>query len=101
MNTQIWLPLDKWNGRLQGTGGGGWQAGYGGPGLSPAIFDGYAAASTDGGHSLVNVDPSYWALSSVGNVNLPNLQDFASVSLSDMTLLGQAVTASFYGKKPS
>lgn len=101
MNTQIWLPLDKWNGRFRGTGGGGWQAGYGGPGLASAIFDGYAAASTDGGHSLVNVDPSYWALSSVGNLNLPNLQDFASVSLSDMTLLGQAVTASFYGKKPS
>lgn len=68
-----------------------------------AVHDGYSAASTDGGHdsSTANTaSPANWALLSPGNVNLPLLQDFAAVALADMTLLGKAVTESFYGHKP-
>jgi pimeloyl-ACP methyl ester carboxylesterase len=54
---------------------------------------------TDGGHALNQSDAS-WALASPGDVNYYLLQDFAAVSLSDMTLLGKAVTESYYGKKP-
>jgi hypothetical protein len=55
-HVQIWLPLDKeqWNGRFQGTGGGGYVAGLGDEALAPAIAAGYSAACTDAGHPAVN-----------------------------------------------
>lgn len=66
--------------------------------------DGYSAASTDGGHPSETADiaaPANWALLSPGNLNLPLLQDFAAVALADMTLIGQAITESYYGEKPT
>jgi len=94
----VWLPLDGWNGRFQGTGGGGWTAGSSAFQAQP-VADGYSSASTDSGHSNIDPDPANWALSAPGKVNSALLEDFASVSLSDMTLIGQAVTKSYYGKK--
>lgn len=69
-----------------------------------AVNDGYAAASTDGGHAYLSEElasPANWALMSPGNLALPLLMDFAAVALSDMTLLGQAITESYYGEKPA
>ena len=101
VNVRIWLPFaDDWNGRFRGVGGGGWVTGDGDPALAIAVSGGYSAASTDGGHPNDNVSPSNWALASSGNLNYPLLQDFAATALADMTLLGQAVTESFYGHKP-
>ena len=96
--TQVWLPSSTWSGRFQGTGGGGWVTGGFGATLPPAVEAGYAAASTDGGHDGLAAAPSNWALTSDGNVNLYLLDDFAATALSDMTLIGQAVTESFYGR---
>ena len=124
INVEVWLPLDDWNGyptalvlfemlrlmltvcrsRFQGTGGGGYQTGDGASALVLAVANGYAAASTDGGHPSETADiaaPANWALLNPGNLNLPLLQDFAAVALSDMTLLGQAITESYYGEKPA
>jgi hypothetical protein len=127
INVEIWLPLEEWNGyvptmklpkllrslvlkltfkhsRFQGTGGGGYQTGDGASALVSAVHDGYSAASTDGGHPSETADiaaPAHWALLSPGNLNLPLLQDFAAVALADMTLLGQAITESYYGEKPA
>jgi feruloyl esterase len=39
-----------------------------------------------------------WALTSPGNVNWALLQDFASVSLDDMTHLAKSVIEKFYSK---
>ncbi|EMC96003.1 hypothetical protein BAUCODRAFT_24966 [Baudoinia panamericana UAMH 10762] len=103
INVRVWLPMDGWNGRFQGTGGGGWTTGaYQGSTsdyVLPAVANGYAAANTDGGHDSNLAHPD-WALSSPGNVNFFLLQDFASVALSDMTILGKQVTQSFYGRAP-
>lgn len=68
-----------------------------------AVHDGYSAATTDGGHADETADdaaPSHWALHSPGNINLPLLYDFASVALSDLAIIGKAITESYYGKKP-
>lgn len=97
INVQVWLPT-SWNGRFMGTGGGGFATGLFDPSLSNAISMGYSAASTDGGHPGVSTD---WALISPGNVNLFELQDFASVSLNDMTVIGKAVSTSYYQKAPA
>ncbi|KAL1966362.1 hypothetical protein VTN77DRAFT_4504 [Rasamsonia byssochlamydoides] len=101
VNVQVWLPLDTWNGRMQGIGGGGWQAGlftlsY--LGMTGAIGEGYVAVSTDGGHS--SAEPSDWALLSPGNVDLYAIQNFASVSLNDAAIIGKSITQSFYGQPP-
>lgn len=103
INVEIWLPLDNWNGRFQGVGGGGYRTGSGPPSLVVPINDGYSAAYTDGGHSIESANaasPANWALLSPGNLNYPLLQDFAAVALADMALLGKAITESYYGQKP-
>ncbi len=95
--------MTHWNGRFQGTGGGGFLTGLFDPSLGIAVSQGYSAAATDGGHSTSfdNVaSASEWALASPHNVNLYLLQDFASVALNDMTIIGKAVTESFYGAPP-
>ncbi|KAK0926249.1 hypothetical protein LTR29_017910 [Friedmanniomyces endolithicus] len=97
---QVWLSLTGWNGRFVGSGGSGWVTGYGSQNLAPFIAGNYSVASTDGGHSPTAVHPT-WGLASPGNVDYYLLQDFASVALSDMTIIGKAITQSFYGKAPS
>jgi hypothetical protein len=88
----VWLPLDSWNGRFQGTGGGGYAAGLFEYQLAPAVLGGYAAASTDAG---VQSD-----IESPGNLaaNPELLTNFASRSLHDMATAGKALTAQFYNR---
>jgi hypothetical protein len=95
--------MAHWNGRFQGTGGGGFATGMFDPSLALAVSQGYSAAATDGGHSASRelvTSASEWALISPNNVNLYLLQDFASVALNDMTIIGKAVTESFYFAAP-
>lgn len=103
INVHVWLPMTHWNGRFQGTGGGGFATGMFDPSLGAAVSEGYAAAATDGGHSRApekGASASEWALTSPNNVNLYLLQDFASVALKDMTIIGKAVTETFYSAAP-
>jgi feruloyl esterase len=104
VNVEVWLPTDKWNGRIQASGGDGW-----GAGLTPlsfgvmagAIAEGYATLSTDAGLQTTNnpsVDVNAWALVSPGNVNLYLLQNLATVSLNDAAIIGKSVVRSFYGQ---
>lgn len=91
----VWLPTATWNGRFQGTGGGGYAAGLFTVGLVPALVQGYAAAATDAGVPVDIMDPGAWA-------NDPELlTNFASRSLHDLAVVGKAVTAEFYGRPPA
>ena len=100
VQNQVWLPLTGWNGIFLGVGGGGYAAGNW-PSLGAAVLRGYAAVSTDAGHSQNNSgDASDWALVSPGNVNQYLLLDFSSLSVHDMTVIGKAVTENFYGSAP-
>ncbi|KAL1629216.1 hypothetical protein SLS56_005439 [Neofusicoccum ribis] len=97
--TNIWLPADSWNGRMQAIGGGGMVAGmfplsY--IGMAGAVADGYASVSINGG--LPDEDATKWALTSPGNVNLYLLEDFAARSLADGTLIAKSIIDSFYGR---
>ncbi|KAJ8117004.1 hypothetical protein OPT61_g1688 [Boeremia exigua] len=95
---KVWLGLPaSWNGRFQGAGGGGWVTGFPSQ-IVPAIAEGYAAVATDGGHDGLGQTTESWALLSPGNVNLYALQNFASVTLNDMTVLGKQLTEAYYGK---
>ena len=100
INLQTWLPLkDKWNGKFQGTGGGGYIAGWGPESLPPAVAAGYAASSTDAG--VIGEDASGWALTKPGEVDITRLKDFAYVALNDLALIGKALTESYYGRAPT
>jgi feruloyl esterase len=95
---KIWLALpNTWNGRFQGVGGGGWATGFPSE-MLPAISQGYAAVSTDGGHDALAQTADSWAMLSPGNVNLYALQNFASVTINDMTVIGKQLTEAYYGK---
>ncbi|KAK7186462.1 hypothetical protein DPSP01_002109 [Paraphaeosphaeria sporulosa] len=96
INVSLWLP-NTWNGRFQGVGGGGWTTNADFGDMVSAVSQGYAAATTNGGHTATT-NTSSWAMLSPGNVNLYLLQDFASVSLNDMTIIGKQLTEAYYGK---
>lgn len=101
VNINVWLPLEGWNGRFQGIGGGGWVAGYpGGRALAYPVSQGWAAGTTDGGNisSGANLNPQ--ALTETGDVNWGLLLDFASRGLHETAVVGKAVAQSFYGKAP-
>jgi len=102
IDVEAWLPIDNWNGRLQAVGGGGWVAGrfflsY--AAMKGALADGFATISTNAGLGGA-LETRPWALSSPGNVNLNNLQNFASVSLEDQVsfLFGRPCETKFTDK---
>ncbi|KAM5343745.1 hypothetical protein ACJ41O_012282 [Fusarium nematophilum] len=98
VNVQVWLPLDTWNGRFQGTGGGGLVVGLSEPAMVGAVAEGYAVASSDGGHTT---EPTQdWVLKSPGNINWPLVLNYGSTAMYDFTVIGKAVTESFYGVAP-
>jgi len=92
----VWLPSSGWNGRFQGVGGFGYTTGSENS-LAGAVAGGYAAASTDGGHSGASNLTGSFALDRNGHYDWALIQNFAYRSLHDMTVVGKAVTAAFYG----
>jgi feruloyl esterase len=66
----------------------------------PAIADGYSTAGTNGGHSIYANSPDGWGHVSPGNINWHLLQDFASVALNELSIIGKQITTSFYGTAP-
>ncbi|KAF2005689.1 tannase and feruloyl esterase [Amniculicola lignicola CBS 123094] len=105
-----YLPEEGWNGRFLALGGGGMAAG-GEPLIhlyftlvTPLMRQKFAISTTDGGHpgsleEAVNVDPD-WVFTSPGNVDLPMLFNFASLSLHDMAVLGKMLVEKAYGHMP-
>lgn len=93
-NIYVWLPVSGWNGRFQGVGGGGYVGGFP-QALAAPVEQGYAAAATDTGHS--DVDGSF-ALDASGRLDWQLIRDFAYLGIHDMTVVGKAVTAAFYGR---
>ncbi|KAI5367089.1 Putative tannase/feruloyl esterase, alpha/Beta hydrolase [Septoria linicola] len=98
INVNAWLPLNDWNGRFLASGGGGWLTGLPSDSHGPIAAQGFATASTDGGHSIWESSSAGWALNSPGNVDLNMLQNFASVALNDLATIGKQVTEKFYGR---
>jgi len=99
INTEVWLPLENWNQRLQMSGGGGLWTGRLIQQMNNSLIGNYAVVSTDGGH--YQDDPSTWGLSAPGNVNLYNLLDFSSLALYEAAVIGKSVVTDFYAEPPA
>ncbi|KAJ4299038.1 hypothetical protein N0V90_004282 [Kalmusia sp. IMI 367209] len=99
---EVWLPLsrDDWNGRFLATGGGGWVTGMLGRAIAPAVKQGYAASSTDGGHDVHDHGDASWVLESEGTTNWNLLHNFATRSLVEQITIGKTITEQFYQEKP-
>lgn len=90
---EVWLPASGWNSKLQSVGNGGWAGVISYTALARAVAEGYAAASTDTGHST-----------SGGSFALGHpekMTDFAYRSVHVMTVAAKAIVAAFYGKAPA
>ncbi|KAI1772953.1 tannase and feruloyl esterase [Hypoxylon cercidicola] len=89
----IYLPLEGWNGRWQGTGGSGFAAGSFDFELVPAVTSGYSAGATDAGVNLAG-DTDVWYNST------QLVENFSYLSFHEMTVIGKELSERFYGRKP-
>ena len=92
----IGLPVKGWNGRFEGTGGGGFSGGNPN-GVRQPNSVGYAAGATDTGHEGAS---GSFALDANGRLNWMLIRDNAYLGIHEMTVLGKALTEAFYGKTP-
>ncbi|KAK7984268.1 hypothetical protein PG989_011670 [Apiospora arundinis] len=125
--TQVWLPLGdidggdfgggesdtqqqkplktksgsspSWNGRLQGTGGGGFFTGFFPLTQAHGVGEGYAVVTTDGGARGADWGDASYIVASPGNVDWTAVHNFGSVALHEAAVIGRAVTESFYRQK--
>lgn len=88
---EVWLPAVGWNGKLLALGNGGFAGSIGYQGLGSAVIDGYAAASTDTGHT--GNDPAF-------ALNREKLIDFAHRAIHEMTVAAKSLIAARYGTNP-
>ncbi|MEK6303713.1 MAG: tannase/feruloyl esterase family alpha/beta hydrolase [Acidobacteriota bacterium] len=93
---EVWMPSAGWNGKFQGIGNGGFAGSisYGGPagGLGGAIARGYAAASTDTGHTGGD---AAWALG-----HPEKIADYGHRAVHEMTEKAKSIVTAFYGSGP-
>ncbi len=95
---KVWigLPLTNWNGRFQGTGGGGFLGGHPNN-LRGPVRQGFSAGSTDTGHEGGS---GSFALDANGKQDWQAIIDNAYLGIHEMTVVGKALTKAFYGKAP-
>jgi feruloyl esterase len=92
----IGLPVEGWNGRFQGSGGGGFSGGSPRGSLQPTA-QGFAAGSTDTGHEG---NRATFALDERARLNWQLIRDNAHLGIHEMTRVGKAVTKAYYGVAP-
>lgn len=94
----VWvgLPIEGWNGRFQGAGGGGFSGGSPRGAVQPTAL-GFAAASTDTGHEGGG---GAFALDEKGRLDWTLIRDNAHVGVHEMTRVGKALTEAYYGAAP-
>jgi feruloyl esterase len=86
---------EKWNGKLYGTGGGGWIGNVALQTVSEALRRGYATMQTDGGHPIGDVWDNSWAADD------EQARDFSYRAIHEMTVTGKRLTARWYRKPHS
>jgi feruloyl esterase len=89
---EVWLPAAGWNGKLQAVGNGAFSGAISYRAMAGALTRGYAAASTDTGHSGGSAS---FALGHPEKVI-----DFGWRAVHEMTVAAKAIIAAFYDSGP-
>jgi len=92
INSEIWLPLSGWNGKYLQVGNGAWGGSIQYGALGDTLRRGYAAASTDTGHT--GTDASF----AVGHPE--KLIDFGYRAIHETAVQGKATVSALYGDAP-
>jgi feruloyl esterase len=88
---EVWMPTGGWNGKLQVVGNGGFAGTIGYAAMATALAAGYAAASTDTGHT---------GPSSNTFANEDALVDFAHRAIHETAVAAKTIVDGFYGNAP-
>jgi feruloyl esterase len=91
IKVEVWLP-EQWNGKLLGTDNGGFSGSINYGALASAIAKGYAAVSTDTGHSGDQMN--------FGVGHPEKIVDWAYRAVHDMTVIAKAVIQKAEGRAP-
>ena len=94
---EVWLPLDRWNGKFAGVGNGGWAGTVSFGALADQLRRGYATASTNTGHE---VSPASNAARFAFD-KPEQLIDFAYRAHHETAVQAKALVQAFYGKPPA
>ena len=89
---EVWMPSSGWNGKFQGIGNGGFAGTISQPALAAAVGRGYAAASTDTGHTTTDAT---WALG-----HPEKIVDYGYRAVHEMTEKAKSIVSAFYGNGP-
>jgi feruloyl esterase len=92
IRSEVWLPLNNWNGKFQQVGNGSWAGSIQYGALADALRRGYAAASTDAGHT--GTDASF----AVGHPE--KLKDFGYRAVHETAVQSKQTVTNFYGMAP-
>jgi feruloyl esterase len=92
IKSEVWLPLSGWNGKFQQVGNGAWAGSIQYGALAEALRRGYAAASTDAGHT--GTDASF----AMGHPE--KLKDFGYRAVHETATQSKATITNFYGVRP-
>jgi Tannase and feruloyl esterase len=91
IKAEVWMPSSGWNGKLQVVGNGGFAGTISYPAMANALAAGYAAASTDTGHT---------GPSSNTFANEDVLVDFAHRAIHETAVAAKTTVNGFYGNAP-
>jgi Tannase and feruloyl esterase len=91
---EVWLPVERWNGKLSDVGNGGWAGTIGYGALAQQLRRGYVAASTNTGHrGMPGEDMARFAYE-----HPEQLTDFAERSHHETAVKAKALLQMFYGR---
>jgi hypothetical protein len=94
IKVEVWLPAKDWNGKFVGVGNGIWAGQLSYSALAETIARGYAAASTDTGHTGNGLTGEF----AVGHPE--KLVDFGHRAVHEMVVTAKSAIEAFYGNGP-
>lgn len=92
IETEVWLPDADWNGKYQEVGNGGFNGNIVYGAMATALREGYATASTDGGHKGGS------ASFALGHPE--KITDFAYRAIHETSLKAKTLITAYYGRAP-
>jgi feruloyl esterase len=101
IRVEVWLPVTNWNGRLLGTGNGGYPDKIEYQGMTAGLARGFAVVSTDLGLAAYLPGGKAAPGSDITDIFIENpvaIRDFASRATHEMTLIGKRSVQAFYGR---